>query len=564
MRKENLSLLALIFLLFGFWSVKAQDPGLVAHWSMNEGSGNLIHDATGRGHDGTIRGSYLGEWEWTEGIDGRGLHFFGPPDNNYGPYIFINGHADFAFGSSSFALEAWAKVDEFKNTGYGEVIMGSNWASSRAVTMGFGNKENRCINFWVQPDWPPNPSEARTSSKAVSGKWYHIVGVRNKTINKVQLFINGKLADESPDVSGSVTSTFAWSICGQFTWVWQPRGCFHGVLDEISIYRRALTAEEVLEHYKRFAPNSSPLANAGPDQTLECTSCCATEVTLDGTGSSDPDGDPLTYQWTWNGGSATGATPTITLPLGTTTIQLVVNDGQVDSEPDYVDITIQDTTPPDISVTVDPEQLWPPNHKMVDISATVTVSDVCDENPTWQLLSITSNEPEASPGKKNSPDIMGHEIGTPDTEFQLRAERLGTGTDRVYTIVYEAADASGNSATAEATVTVPHDLGKPVASTFNESIPPDSYYLFQNYPNPFNMQTQIRYQLPEAAQVRLRILNMLGTEVRRLEDGWREAGYYYVIWDGRNSSGREVASGVYLVQMKAGGFVQLRKVMVFK
>ena len=93
------------------------------------------------------------------------------------------------------------------------------------------------------------------------------------------------------------------------------------------------------------APNSPPLANAGPDQIVFCTSLSGTAVTLDGSASDDPDGDPLTYTWTGpfpeGGGTATGVNPVITLPLGTSTITLVVNDGTVDSDPDTVDVTVR-------------------------------------------------------------------------------------------------------------------------------------------------------------------------------------------------------------------------------
>ena len=92
--------------------------------------------------------------------------------------------------------------------------------------------------------------------------------------------------------------------------------------------------------------NRVPIANAGPDQTVEQASAAGTQVTLDGSGSSDPDGNPLTYRWTWPGGSATGVKPTVTLPLGATTVTLIVNDGQADSAPDTVLITVRDTTPP--------------------------------------------------------------------------------------------------------------------------------------------------------------------------------------------------------------------------
>jgi hypothetical protein len=99
--------------------------------------------------------------------------------------------------------------------------------------------------------------------------------------------------------------------------------------------------------------NTAPTANAGPDQTVEQASAAGTQVTLDGSASSDPDENPLTYRWAWPGGSATGVKPTVTLPLGATSVTLVVNDGQADSAPDTVLITVRDTTPPELAVPAD-------------------------------------------------------------------------------------------------------------------------------------------------------------------------------------------------------------------
>jgi hypothetical protein len=82
----------------------------------------------------------------------------------------------------------------------------------------------------------------------------------------------------------------------------------------------------------------SPTANAGPDQTVECGAL----VVLDGSGSNDPEWSPITYSWTWNGGSATGVNPTVTLPIGTTTITLTVSDGEL-TDTDEVDITVVGT-----------------------------------------------------------------------------------------------------------------------------------------------------------------------------------------------------------------------------
>lgn len=93
---------------------------------------------------------------------------------------------------------------------------------------------------------------------------------------------------------------------------------------------------------------------------------------------------------------------------------------------------------------------------------------------------------------------------------------------------------------------------------------PDRYVLDQNYPNPFNPETSIRYQLPQSGPVSLTVFNSLGQTVRTLVQGNKAAGSYTVRWDGRDASGRAVSSGVYLYLLKAGDFVQTRKMLLLK
>lgn len=206
-----------------------------------------------------------------------------------------------------------------------------------------------------------------------------------------------------------------------------------------------------------FIPgNNVPVAHAGPDETVEMTSCAGASVTLNGSASSDPDGDPLTYTWTENGATiATGMNPTVTIAYGAHTITLTVDDGKGGTATDDVVITIVDTTAPALSVTVNQNSLWPPDHRYVRVIPTVTVDDACVATTTVKLLSATSNEPDNGLGDGDTPsDIVINEDGT----ISLRAERSGKGGGRIYTIIYRATDAAGNSSTATAAVTVPHSL----------------------------------------------------------------------------------------------------------
>jgi hypothetical protein len=153
---------------------------------------------------------------------------------------------------------------------------------------------------------------------------------------------------------------------------------------------------------------------------------------------------------------------------GVTTVTWTATDDAGNAAQCTANVTVVDTTPPEIEVTVVPQVIWPPNHKMVDVEYTVTVTDICDDSPMWELVSLTSNEPEDDLGDGTTePDIMGDDIGTADTSVRLRAERQGVGTGRIYTATFTATDCSGNSATTQSNVYVPHsksDIGTILSS----------------------------------------------------------------------------------------------------
>ncbi len=97
-----------------------------------------------------------------------------------------------------------------------------------------------------------------------------------------------------------------------------------------------------------------------------------------------------------------------------------------------------------------------------------------------------------------------------------------------------------------------------------DEVTPDKYALFQNYPNPFNPSTVISYSLIKTSFVSLKIYDMLGREVRTLISGEQPAGVYNFKWDGDNNTGRKVATGVYIYRIKAGDFIQSKKMILLK
>ncbi|RMF60996.1 MAG: T9SS C-terminal target domain-containing protein, partial [Calditrichaeota bacterium] len=123
-------------------------------------------------------------------------------------------------------------------------------------------------------------------------------------------------------------------------------------------------------------------------------------------------------------------------------------------------------------------------------------------------------------------------------------------------------DAGTTSTTAE--IEVEDELDKTMAGVAKAAGLPEGYALFQNYPNPFNPETEIRFQLPEARHVVVRIYNTLGQEIRSLVDRDYAAGPHTVNWDGKDNHGQPVSSGVYLYQLHAGEFASVRKMLLVR
>ena len=186
---------------------------------------------------------------------------------------------------------------------------------------------------------------------------------------------------------------------------------------------------EPCENYE-IGPDQPPVADAGQYQTILVTAPIPTaEVTLDGSGSYDPEGNPLIYTWTWDGNTAHGVSPAIELTLGITTITLVVNDGDMDSEPDTANITVLPmevpSEPAKLSASylyISPEQVLP--NQQVEIS--INISNRGGETGNHAVALYINDNLESSRNVDVSPGSNQNVV------FKVNKASLGT-----YTVLLE-------------------------------------------------------------------------------------------------------------------------------
>jgi hypothetical protein len=99
----------------------------------------------------------------------------------------------------------------------------------------------------------------------------------------------------------------------------------------------------------------------------------------------------------------------------------------------------------------------------------------------------------------------------------------------------------------------------PVGIIQNTETNPETFQLYQNYPNPFNPSTTVKYALPTASYVTLKVFDILGNEVLAVVNSNQQAGYYMQTIDAS-----QLASGVYLYKLTADGFTESKKMLLIK
>ena len=154
--------------------------------------------------------------------------------------------------------------------------------------------------------------------------------------------------------------------------------------------------------------------------------------------------------------------------------------------------------------------------------------------------------------------IQWHEIDTDiDTSITLN---LTLGQRYEWQVI--AKDDDGFEILSDSSNFMTFDVGNVSGFTFMDL--PQDFTLSQNYPNPWNPETRIKYGLPEQSDVNLIIYNIMGRKIREWNISSQNPGWHEILWDGTNSSGNIVSTGVYIYMMQADGFLDTKKMVFMK
>jgi polyhydroxyalkanoate synthesis regulator phasin len=202
------------------------------------------------------------------------------------------------------------------------------------------------------------------------------------------------------------------------------------------------------------------------------------------------------------------------------------------------------------------------------LRAAVENGDMTAEEARRRYAAFLENHRDEAPSDSDrltefKRQVVAEALATPPSEWsdelKIKITRLGWDLDEFTEGILARQDLAGE------TISQSRDnLSQGTRDAATSESRPRAYSLRSRGPNPFNPQTSLQYALPEAGDVRIVVYSLTGQVVRTLVNQQMPAGSYQLVWDGTSDTGREVSSGVYLIDMKAGTFSDILKVTLAK
>jgi hypothetical protein len=201
-------------------------PGLtgIGAWSFDEDAGTTAHDSSGGGHDATL----LGEVTWSAGHSGRALQFDGSTGQ-------VDTGAPILDTTGDYSVAAWARLDSLG--GFATAVSQDSDGASEFFLQ-YSGADNR----WA---FSTITTRALAPSPPRTGVWYHLVGVRDTAHNQLRLYVDGQLAGTAAYCPGNTAA--GHTVIGRAQYGGNQVDFFRGAIDEVHVYDRALTPEEVAQ-----------------------------------------------------------------------------------------------------------------------------------------------------------------------------------------------------------------------------------------------------------------------------------------------------------------------------
>lgn len=310
-------------------SVYALNPSV--YWRLDETSGSAAADSSGAGY--IYPGTYFGGV--TKGAPsalatGAGSSITLSPNGQTG----VTGDKQ-VFNPTTYSMETWFKTtstDGGKLIGFGSSRTGESGSYDRHVYM----SGNGAIKFGVWNGWAGIIESAPGYN---DGSWHHVVA--SQSAAGMRLYLDGQLVAQN-DIATAQNYSGYWRIGGDNGW--EGATYWTGSLDEAAVYPTALTAAQVTDHFRTGSGQQPP--NGEPRDAAFTADATGLTVAFAGT-ATDPDGDPLTYQWNFGDDTSdSGATVSHRFAAaGTYRVTLTVTDERGGSTQRAEDITVTHAAP---------------------------------------------------------------------------------------------------------------------------------------------------------------------------------------------------------------------------
>ncbi|MFQ6063646.1 MAG: LamG-like jellyroll fold domain-containing protein, partial [Methanosarcinales archaeon] len=277
-------------------TAQTSDNGLVAEWHFDEGKGNIVKDTSGNGNDGTIHGA-----TWVDGKYGKALSFDGKND-----YVEVPDDESLRLWNS-YTLEAWINMKGMSS--YGVIV-----AKRSGSTVNFNYHISDAANDRKMASYNGATSVGGTTVLNFN-QWYHVAYVYDSGI--IYFYLNGQFDGSASQTSGDANehSVFIGTDNGGTKYY------FNGIIDEIRIYNRALSAEEIKAHYEGIQTSLTITKSLSTSTLQEGTQSTVT-LTIKNTGSTPISNlkitDSLPSAFKLISGTLTKSIPSLTAEQSTT------------------------------------------------------------------------------------------------------------------------------------------------------------------------------------------------------------------------------------------------------